>query len=117
MPEMNPSGPRDDVQRGGAGDRSAESADYSINARVMQVLARRWVSLSGIEVGTTGGVVLIKGTLEREPGGWEANDDLARERFVHGLRSAIRGIPGVVEVVMELNEQENTEAPWTERAG
>ncbi len=117
MAHTNPSGQPAGQGESGTHVRPSESADYSINARVMQVLARRWVDLSGIEVGTTGGVVLIKGDLEREPGGWDANDDLSRERFVHGLRTAIREIPGVVDVVMELDEHENTEAPWTKRAG
>jgi hypothetical protein len=92
------------------------SADYTINARVMQILTRRWVTLSTVEVGTTDGVVLIKGALEREPGGWEEADDLSRQRFLHSLRTAVRGIPGVVDVVMELNAPEG-EAPRIHGAG
>ncbi len=90
------------------------SADFTINARVMQILARRWIDMTGVEVGTTDGVVLIQGRLEREPKGWGEDDELARERFILSLRAQIRNIPGVADVVMRLHEGDDREAPWAE---
>jgi hypothetical protein len=84
-------------------DPSLGPADFAINARVRQVLTRRWVLTEGLEVGTTDGVVLIKGQLEREPGGLTMGTDAdAGDRFVRRLRSEIKAIPGVTDVVMEI---------------
>lgn len=93
-------------------DGESQPADFAINARVRQVLARRWVIPHGLDVGTTDGVVLMKGRVEREPGGpvgTGAED--ARERFLRRLRSEIKAIPGVVEVIMEIPEVERTDTP------
>lgn len=87
--------------------RAEAPADFAINARVRHVLARRWVQTDGLEVGTTDGVVLIKGRIEREPGGLTlASDTDAGDRFVHRLRSEIKAIPGVTDVVMEIHGAE-----------
>ncbi len=87
-----------------------QPADFAINAKVRQVLARRWVQSEGLEVGTTDGVVLLKGRVEREPGGGSAaGDGVARDRFLWRLRSELRAIPGVVEVVMDMADTERTD--------
>jgi hypothetical protein len=92
------------------GDESApngQPADFAINAKVRQLLARRWVRTEGLEVGTTDGVVVIKGPLEREPGSLTmASDPDARDRFVWRLKSELRAIPGVTEVVLEVHSTE-----------
>lgn len=88
-------------------DQAEAPADFAINARVRQVLTRRWVRTDGLEVGTTAGVVLIKGRIEREPGGLAlGGDGDAGDRFVRRLRSEIKAIPGVTDVVMEIPSAE-----------
>ncbi len=95
----------------GPGKGPGHPADFAINAKVRQVLARRWVQMKGLEVGTTDGVVLIKGRLEREPGGLTLQGDaLAQERFLWRLRSELRAIPGVADVVMDVAAMERTDA-------
>jgi hypothetical protein len=86
------------------------AADFAINARVRQVLTRRWVRRDQLEIGTTEGVVVLKGQIEREPGTPETEDDAARERFLHRLRSELKAIPGVVDVVMDTDSTERTQA-------
>ncbi len=92
-------------------DGSEPRADYAINARVRQVLRRRWVRGDGLEIGTTDGVVLLRGPLELEPVSCrEDEDSLDRERFLWRLRSELKAIPGVVDVVMEDGDEERTDA-------
>ena len=91
----------------GAGD--SRPADFAINARVRQVLSRRWVNLQGLEVGTTAGVVVLKGKLERELDGARGTMDReAYERFLWRLRSELKAIPGVSDVAMEVCDIERT---------
>lgn len=85
------------------------SADFAINAKVRQVLARRWVIPEKLEVGTTDGVVLLKGHLEREPAGPGTEDVDARGLFLRRLRTELKAIPGVVDVVMDAPEAERTD--------
>lgn len=87
----------------------ARPADYAINARVRQVLSRRWVKLQDLEVGTTDGVVVLKGKLERELDGARGSMDReAYERFLWRLRSELKAIPGVTDVAMEVCDTERT---------
>lgn len=96
-------GPQDEVQ----------PADFAINAKVRHVLARRWVKKDGLEVGTTDGVVFLRGTLEREPGGpLEEENPMARKRFLWRLRNELMAISGVMEVVMDVTDSERTDIPW-----
>lgn len=82
-------------------------ADFAINAQVRQLLARRWVQTERLEVGTTDGVVVIKGNLDREPGSLTMSADPdARDRFVRKLRCELKSIPGVTEVVLEVHPME-----------
>jgi hypothetical protein len=92
---------------------SAESpaADFAINARVRQVLTRRWVRRDQLEIGTTDGVVVLKGQIEREPAAVETEDPGAQERFLWRLRAELKAIPGVVDVVMDTDSTERTQAP------
>jgi hypothetical protein len=72
--------------------------DFAINARVRRTLGRRWIRPQRLDVGTTDGVVFVKGPLEVEPGFREPFD---RERLIRQLRSDLQAIPGVVDVVLE----------------
>jgi len=86
------------------------SVDYAIQARVRQLLARHWVRAEGLVVGTTEGVVVLKGPLAVEPGGGTRLDDpLQRARFLQRLRTEVAAIPGVREVVLEMGSDLGTE--------
>jgi hypothetical protein len=78
--------------------------DYVINARVRRVLARHWIEPSNLEVGTTDGVVVLKGrlALELEDGAC-LTDPLRCARVLRRLKADVAAIPGVHEVVMELS--------------
>ena len=87
------------------------SVDYAIHARVRQLLARHWVCPDRLLVGTTEGVVVLKGDLAVEAGGGVRLDDpLQRARFLQRLRSEVAAIPGVEGVVLDLNRCRETEA-------
>ena len=67
------------------------------------------MKLQGLEVGTTDGVVVLKGKLERElDGGRDEMDPEAYERFLWRLRSELKAIPGVTEIAMEVCDIERT---------
>lgn len=86
------------------GPSSGQPADFAINAKVRQLLARRWVCVDGLEVGTTDGVVVIKGSLEREPGSLTMGSDSdVGDRFVRRLRGELKAIRGVTDVVLEVH--------------
>ena len=72
--------------------------DFAINARVRRTLNRRWIRPQRLDVGTTDGVVFVKGPLEVEPG---FREPLDREHLIRQLRSELQAIPGVVDVVLE----------------
>jgi hypothetical protein len=83
--------------------------DFAINARVRQTLARRWIQHQSLEVGTTDGVVLVKGRLVMEPGGLEdPQEGFPRERFVRRLKTELAAIPGVVDVVVEFHRSDGS---------
>lgn len=82
--------------------------DFAINARVRRTLGRRWVRPEWLDVGTTDGVVFVKGPLEVEPGFREPFD---RERLIRQLRSDLRAIPGVVDVVLEFRAPQGEVRP------
>jgi len=101
------------VEAGFENDENCQPADFAINAKVRQLLNRRWVNLAGLEVGTSDGAVFLRGQLEREPGGSvESETPMARDRFLHRLRNEIKAISGVLEVVMDIDETERTDIPW-----
>ena len=80
--------------------------DFAINARVRRVLARHWVDPSSLEIGTTDGIVVLRGPLELVPGSMvDPEDPDARDSIVNRLRHEIRSIPGVSEVIIETSWQ------------
>ncbi|MFH1143088.1 MAG: hypothetical protein V1774_00920 [Candidatus Eisenbacteria bacterium] len=86
------------------------SIDYAINARVRQVLARHWIHPESLQVGTAEGIVVLKGPLVVEPGGGVNLDDTVhRARLVQRLRSEVEGIPGVRQVVFQLDSGQGVE--------
>lgn len=89
-----------------------KAEDYAIAARVRRTLARLWIRTDTLEIGTTEGVVLLKGRLEfasragvRSGEGWEHTQSR--------LGVALRTIPGVVDIVLQLRPPDTSETPCT----
>jgi osmotically-inducible protein OsmY len=77
--------------------------DFRINALVRAMLVRLSIDLAKIEHGATNGVVYVKGTLRTgifDPSG---DGRLAEIQTAHRLERALRGIPGVRDVVFQLD--------------
>ncbi len=90
--------------------------DSKIQARVRILLARRWVDLRSVTVGTTNGVVYIGGTL-RTTGGWRGQgtapggaedrspaDARGPDPWLSRIRREIAEIPEVRDVVFQLRD-------------
>lgn len=84
--------------------------DFAIHARVRRLLTRRWIRTDCLEIGTTQGVVLLKGRLEAIPGAPRQGDG-SWQREVQELAVAIRALPEVVDVAMQLREPERMNSP------
>ncbi len=98
--------------RSEAPDPEPEAADFAINARVRHILTRRWIKREGLQIGTTDGVVVVRGPLERESAGPGIEESqTAHDQFLRRLRTELLGIPGVVDVVMEICNSERTDSP------
>jgi len=79
------------------------TADIAIQARVRQALARRWVRIDQLEIGVTEGVVLLRGCLDVEPGGAPEGDaPPACARLARRIERELRSLPGVLDVVMDI---------------
>ncbi|MBP7669501.1 MAG: hypothetical protein KA123_02875 [Candidatus Eisenbacteria bacterium] len=83
--------------------------DYAINARVRRVLARHWIDPGSFEVGTTDGVVVMKGRPSFAMEGEEFRDPLRCARMLQRLKSEVAAIPGVNDVVVDLHGGEGAE--------
>ncbi|MBD3237811.1 MAG: hypothetical protein GF330_14000 [Candidatus Eisenbacteria bacterium] len=88
------------------------TSDFAIQARVQRLLARHWIRTDCLEVGTTQGVVVLKGRLEYLLGG-SLGAECVAEQASQALRAAIRRLPGVVDVAMQVREPQKTEPPCT----
>ena len=86
--------------------------DFRINAQVRAMLVRLNIDLYNIEHGTTNGVVYVKGTLRA--GIWDESGDgrLAELQTAHRLERALRGIPGVRDVVFRLDRVVKVGRRW-----
>ncbi len=92
--------------------------DYRLNAQVRALLVRRWIDLSKVEYGATNGVVYLRGSLrpyladtvsDRQRSGEE-------EAVVAGrLERVIRQLPGVRDVVMQLDRVVKVGWRWRPR--
>ena len=91
-------------------------SDFAIQARVRRLLARHRMRTDCLEIGTTQGVVVLKGRLERAPGVPRREDD-DWEREVRELAAAIRALPDVVDVATQLHEPERMDPPCTGTEG
>ena len=84
-----------------------KGTDSKIQAKVRILLARRWVDLRSVTIGTTNGVVYIGGELRTESGpGLDAPDaaPAARDAWCRRIQREIEAIPEVRDVVFRLGE-------------
>jgi hypothetical protein len=84
-----------------------KGTDSRIQARVRILLARRWVDLRSVTIGTTNGVVYIGGELKTADGpGHDAPGAaaVARETWCRRIQREIEAIPEVRDVVFRLGE-------------
>jgi hypothetical protein len=85
-----------------------QSTDLRIQARVRILLARKWVDLRSLTVGTTNGVVYLGGRLRLTGRGRsEAGEGAAGDKaWLSRLRQEIGAIPEVDDVVFQFHELE-----------
>lgn len=78
------------------------ATDSKIQAQVRNLLARKWVDLKPLTLGTQNGVVYLGGTL-RMLGGFDRADPASEweSAFVDRLSAEIRGLPDVQDVVFQ----------------
>ena len=82
-------------------------ADAKIQAKVRILLARRWVDLRSVTIGTTNGVVYIGGELRTASGpGLDAPGAAAAARaaWCRRIQREIEAIPEVRDVVFRFGE-------------
>jgi hypothetical protein len=93
-----------------------KETDSKIQAKVRILLARRWVDLRAVTIGTTNGVVYIGGSLKssgrpsaapEEPDPAEAALD-GSPRWFQRIRREISEIPEVRDVVFMLGDRDTT---------
>ncbi len=85
------------------------SIDTKIQAQVRILLARKWIDLRPLTIGTTNGVVYIGGTLRWMTGAGkelEEGNPGAREGYLMRLMGEIRAISEVQDVVLRFPELE-----------
>jgi len=92
--------------------------DYRLNAQVRQLLVRRGVELSRIEHGVTNSVVYLRGSLRSYMRG--ESDDPSQSRLdemalVTRLERALRALPGVRDVVFDLERLVKVGWRWKPR--
>ena len=80
--------------------------DYRMKAQVRAVLVRRWIDLTKLEYSVTNGVVYLRGSLHPYLGERELDPRKNREtqaELANRLERSLRGIPGVRDVVFQLD--------------
>jgi len=88
--------------------------DYRINAQARALFVRMNVDLAKIEHGTTNGVVYVRGNLRHHDFGRSDDGDskLAQAAFVHRIEKVLRRIPGVRDVVFQLDRMVKVGTRW-----
>ena len=84
-----------------------KSVDSRIQARVRVLLARKWVDLKALTVGTTNGVVYLGGVLRLTGATRHGTECVMGGRsWLTRLRQDIASIPEVSDVVFQFHELE-----------
>ena len=92
-------------------------SDYRLNAQVRALLVRRGIDLVKLEHGVTDSVVYIRGTVRSYLTRPTADPSRARLEAIDEvtrLERALRSIPGVRDVVMNINKM--TKVGWRWKA-
>ncbi len=88
-----------------------QTNDSQIQARVRLLLARKWVDLKSLTVGTTNGVVYLGGGLKLTGGKTESGGPRGGRTWLTRLRQEICAIPEVHDVVFQFHELEEVVDP------
>lgn len=93
-------------------------ADYKLNAQVRRLLVRRWIDLNQVDYGVTNGVVYLRGCLR--PARFAEDKDphdlrLEEITLATRLERSLRQIPGVRDVVFQLDHVVRTGYRWRRR--
>jgi hypothetical protein len=93
--------------------------DYRLNAQLRALFVRRWVDLSLLDYGVTNGVVYLRGSLRQYVSLREAADrkDSVDEALILAawVERAIRQMPGVRDVVFNLDNMVRVGSKWRSR--
>ena len=95
-----------------------KTSDSKIQAKVRILLARRWVDLRSVTIGTTNGVVYIGGDVRISggSGAWDQTsagaDGAGGTRWLSRIRREISEIPEVRDVVFQLDGQGPMRETW-----
>ena len=92
--------------------------DYRLNAQVRSLLVRRGIDLVKVEHGVTNGVIYIRGTLASYVA--RRSDDLSEAKqeeaaLAARLEKALRQLPGVRDVVFQLDRVQKVGWRWRPR--
>ena len=82
-----------------------QTIDTQIQARVRLLLARKWVDLRSLTIGTTNGTVYLGGGLKLTGGGLDGEGRGGRT-WLGRLRQEICAIPEVNDVVFQFHQIE-----------
>ena len=94
------------------------TADYRINAQIRVILVRRGIDLSKIEYGVTNSVVYLRGsvrTFSIRQSNDPSRDRLEEIESVMRLEKALRAIPGVKDVVLQMDHLVKVGWRWKPR--
>ena len=92
--------------------------DYRLNAQIRVILVRRNIDLSKIEYGVTNSVVYVRGTVRTftiRQGNDPSRDRLEELEAMTRLEKSIRAIPGVKDVVFQMDHMVKVGWRWKPR--
>ena len=92
--------------------------DYRINAQIRVILVRRGIDLAKVEYGVTHSVVYLRGSIRTFT--IRQSNDPSRDRLeeiesITRLEKAIRAIPGVKDVVFQMDHLVKVGWRWKPR--
>ena len=94
--------------------------DYRINAEARRVLVSRWIDVSGLQIGTTNGVVYLLGNFEpvsedalQRAGQTQEIDPVRRtQRLMQLVEKDLRRIRGLRDLVFNLSNVRKKGGVW-----
>jgi len=92
--------------------------DYRINAQIRVILVRRGIDLSKVEYGVTNSVVYLRGSLRTftiRQSNDPSRDRLQEVETMMRLEKTIRAIPGVKDVVCQMDHLVKVGWRWKPR--